>query len=404
MSLKPVFLTRRLGADKPLNVASMLEDIKALLPAIAADAAKVEAQRKPMDHHMQALADIGLYRFFVPKRFGGVEFPLTAFVDVGLLLAQACPSTAWTTTFCMEHNWMFAQLPLEAQEEVFSKVPWVIAPGVINLGGIAELTSEGFHLAGRWLWGTGVMHSDWALLSGIVQDTNKNTKEIRLFAVPMDKVEIIDTWHMDGMAGTGSHDLVVHEAIVPERFSTTVAGMTFGRGAGALALDSPMFRMPMMPILYLAAGAPAIGAARGALNSFVTRAPERQKFGSKQKQSDSVATQTLIGQVKAQIDTAEVIARQVATECMAWGEAEEICPLEVRVRHRLLMNQAVRLARDGIRDLFENSGAIAHRNDQALQRFHRDIHTISAHAVFDMAVIAEQAGRLELGMPLTAPL
>ncbi|MBM4203880.1 MAG: hypothetical protein FJ194_06985 [Gammaproteobacteria bacterium] len=54
MSLKPVFLTRRLGADKPLNVASMLEDIKALLPAIAADTAKVEAQRKPMDHHIKA--------------------------------------------------------------------------------------------------------------------------------------------------------------------------------------------------------------------------------------------------------------------------------------------------------------------------------------------------------------
>ncbi len=117
----------------------MLADVRSLLPAIAADAAAVEKQRKPMDHHMQALADIGLYRFFVPKRFGGVEYPLTTFVDVGLMLAEACTSTAWATTFCMEHNWMLSQFPMEAQVEIFSEVPWVIAPGTIAITGFPSL-------------------------------------------------------------------------------------------------------------------------------------------------------------------------------------------------------------------------------------------------------------------------
>lgn len=400
MSLRPVALARQLHAAKPLGVEAMLEDIRALLPAIAADAAEVEKQRKPMDHHMQALADIGLYRFFVPRRFGGVEFPLTAFVDVGILLAEACASTAWTTTFCMEHNWMFAQLPIEAQEEVFSRVPWVIAPGTNAITGFADATPDGYVLTGRWAWGTGVMHADWALLSGMVNET----REIRLFAVPMADVEIIDTWHMDGMAGTGSHDLAVDHVRVPARYSQTVGAMTLGRGGGAMAHGSPMFRMPMMPILYLAAGAPAIGVARGALKRFVARAPERQKFGTRQKQSESVATHVLVGRTRALIDSAEVIARQVAMECMAWGEREEVCPLPERIRHRLLMNQVVRMARDAVRDLYEHSGANAHRTDEPLQRSHRDIHTIAAHAVFDMEVIAEQTGRVELGLPTTLPL
>ncbi len=244
------------------------------------------------------------------------------------------------------------------------------------------------------------MHSDWALVSGLI----KETKEVRLFAVPIEQVEIIDTWHMDGMAGTGSHDMAVNNIFVATRHSQTVSAMTIGRGEGALAHGTAMFRMPMMPILYLAAGAPAIGAARGALKRFIERAPERQKFGSRQKQSESVVTQVLVGKSKALIDAAEVIAKQVALECMAWGEADDICPLPERMRYRLLVNQAVRMVRDAVRDLFENSGANAHRDDEPLQRIHRDIHTISAHAVFDMDVVAEQFGRLALGMETTIPL
>jgi alkylation response protein AidB-like acyl-CoA dehydrogenase len=400
MSLKPTYISRQLGATKPLSVESMLAEVRSLLPAIAADAAAVEKQRKPMDQHMQALADIGLYRFFVPKRFGGVEYPLTAFVDVGIMLAEACTSTAWATTFCMEHNWMLSQFPLEAQEEVFAEVPWVIAPGTIAITGFADTVEGGFSLTGRWAWGTGVMHADWALVSGLVRET----REVRLFAVPIGDVEILDTWNMDGMAGTGSHDMAVNALFVPTRYSQAVGAMTIGRGTGAYSHGTPMFRMPMMPILYLAAGAPAIGAARRALNRFVERAPQRQKFGSRQKQSEGPATHILIGKAKAMIDSAELIARQVAKECMDWGESNEVCPLPERIRHRLLMNQAVRLARDAVRDLFENSGATSHRDDDPLQRIHRDIHTIAAHAVFDMDVIAEQTGRTLLGMETTIPL
>jgi alkylation response protein AidB-like acyl-CoA dehydrogenase len=244
------------------------------------------------------------------------------------------------------------------------------------------------------------MHADWALLSGRVNETG----EIRLFAVPMADVEIIDTWHMDGMAGTGSHDLAVDRVRVPTRYSQTVGAMTLGRGGGALTHGSPMFRMPMMPILYLAAGAPAIGVARGALKHFIARAGQRRKTGSQQKQSESATTHVLIGRTRALIDAAEVIARQVAAECMAWGEREEVCPLPERIRHRLLMSQVVRMARDAVRDLYEHSGANAHRDHEPLQRSHRDIHTIAAHAVFDMEAIAEQAGRTALGLSTTLPL
>ena len=160
----------------------------------------------------------------------------------------------------------------------------------------------------------------------------------------------------------------------------------------------------MMPILYLAAGVPAVGAARTALQRFVERAPLRTKFGSSTRQSEAPDTHIRIGMAQGRIEIAELICRQVAAETMAWGERADTCPLPERARHRLLMTQAVRMARDVVRDLFEASGANAHALAEPLQRIHRDIHTIAAHAVFDVEAIAEQVGRVALGMSPTMRL
>ncbi len=386
------------GGDS--DPGELIAALRELAPALAATAGETERQRQPLDANIDAIAATGAFRFFVPRRFGGFEYPLDAFVDTGLLLGEACASTAWVTTFCMEHNWMLAQFPQQAQEEIFGANPYVIAPGAISPNGRAVARGDGYVLNGRWQWGTGVMHADWALLSGIVEETG----ELRLFALPIDAVEIIDTWHVDGMAGTGSNDMQVRDAFVPAYRSQSVLAMSVGRATGAQWHGTPMYRMPMMPILGLAAGVPAIGAARGALERFAQRATTRTSFGSTVKQMDRTDTQIRIGWAKGRLDTAELIARQVAAECTRWGHDPEICPLDQRVRHRVLLAQAVRLARDVVRDLFEASGAGAHLSSEPLQRIHRDVHTIASHTVFDCDLIAEQYGRLELGLAASVPV
>jgi alkylation response protein AidB-like acyl-CoA dehydrogenase len=149
---------------------------------------------------------------------------------------------------------------------------------------------------------------------------------------------------------------------------------------------------------------PAIGAARCALRRFAERATTRTMFGSTTRQADRADAQIRIGNARGRLDTAELMARQVATECSRWGNEQTTCPVDERVRHRVLMAQAVRLARDVVRDLFEASGANAHLLGEPLQRIHRDVHTIASHAVFDCDVIAEQYGRLALGLSPSIPV
>lgn len=382
------------------DASALIAALRELTPSIAESAAETERRRKPLDANIEAIAATGAFRFFVPRRFGGFEYPLDAFVDVGLVLGEACTSTAWVTTFCMEHNWMLAQFPQRAQEEIFGAKPHVLAPATISPNGRAKVRADGYVLNGRWQWGTGVMHADWALLSGTVEGTG----ELKMFALPIGDVEVIDTWYVDGMAGTGSNDMQVRDVFVPGHRSQSIGSMSMGRTTGGEWHATPMYRMPMMPILLLAAGVPAIGAARAALKRFAQRAATRTSFGSTVRHADRTDTQIRLGSARGKLDAAELIARRVAAECARWGTQAEVCPIDQRVRHRVLMAQAVRTARDVVRDLFEASGAGAHLAAEPLQRIHRDVHTIASHTVFDCDLIAEQYGRLELGLAPSIPV
>jgi alkylation response protein AidB-like acyl-CoA dehydrogenase len=124
-------------------------------------------------------------------------------------------------------------------------------------------------------------------------------------------------------------------------------------------------------------------------------------FGSSETQADHPATHIRAGVAKTRIETAEVLARQVAAETMAWGERDEICGAEDRTRLRTRMAYAVRLCRDAVRDLYEASGANAQLTSSPMQRIHRDVHTIASHTVFDLESVAEQYGRLAFGMKPT---
>ena len=379
-----------------LSGPELLSRIQALAPLLLDNAEEAERIRKPVDEVMQALEDTGVFRFFVPRRFGGLELDLDTYVSIGIALGEGCTSTAWVTTFCMEHNWMLAQFAPKAQEEIFGSQPYIMAPGSIAMGGVAEPVDGGFELTGRWQWGTGVMHADWVLLSARVP--GDGPPDVRLFILPIDRVEVIDTWYVDGMIGTGSNDIAAERVFVPEHHGQVVAQMMGGRGAGALWHDSPLFRIPMLPLLCLAAGVPAFGAAKRAVQIFRERLRKRVLFGSSTLQAEKPAAQIRLAHADVTMRGAEQIARAVAHELAPWGEREETCPPEIRARLRMQVGHVVRTCRDVVRDISAASGATAHRQPSALERIHRDVHTLAAHTVFDPDTSGELLGRLMLGM------
>lgn len=388
--------------EKAFSTAEVVERVRELAPLIAENAEQAERERKPVDKVIAALAETGVFKAFVPREFGGFEIDTDTFIDIGLAVGEACTSTGWITTFYMEHNWIFAQFPREAQQSIFGAQPYILAPASISPNGKAEVCEGGFRLNGRWSWGTGVMHADWIILNGITVGTD--SPEPRLFIVRRDQIEVEDVWYCDGMEGTGSNDMIASDLFVAEAYSEPLIPLSQGRGSGAIWHDSPSFRHPMMPLLAIAAATPALAAARRALALFTERVQSRVLFGTGGKQGARQAVQIRLGAIASQIHSAEVVLRSAGRDLQRWGGESEVCPPLERARMRLAIAQVVRSCRDAIIQIMEASGAGAHLKPHPMQRIHRDVNTLSCHTVFDLDIAAENYGLLLLGLDPTSPV
>ena len=366
----------------------LVERIRALTPTIAERSFEAEAQRRPLDEIIDALKATGVFRSFVAKRYGGYEIDMATYVDIGIAIAEADPSMGWITTFYMEHNWLLTMFAEELQDEIFGAQPFVLAPGSVNPSGRAVPNGDGtYTLAGHWTFGTGICHADWVLVSGTIE--GDETDAARSFLLPVEEVEVKDTWHVDGMAATGSRDMVVDDVVVPERRVSLMPPPHVFAKPG----DPYLHRIPIVPFLSLTAAIPALGAAKRALALFDARLSDRVMFGTRKTQSARVPTQVRLANLRVEVDFAETLLRDVAARIQAHADGRIDLDLLGQLHLRLGIAHIVRMCRDIVREIMQSSGSSVHYLDNELQRIHRDMHMMCAHTVFDIDLVAEGVGR-----------
>ncbi|MEK9725546.1 MAG: VOC family protein, partial [Rhodospirillaceae bacterium] len=175
-------------------------------PDIAARAEKAEKSRRIPKATLKDLEDTGLMGIVQPARVGGAELTYWDLLEATSILSEPCGSTGWVYVNIACHHWMIAMFPPEAQADVWTNGPaGYSATSVIYPCGKARKVKGGFELSGRWPFCSGVLHSDWIMLGGMIQ-TKGRAPEARLFLVPKTDVTLIDTWDVTGLAATGSLD------------------------------------------------------------------------------------------------------------------------------------------------------------------------------------------------------
>jgi 3-hydroxy-9,10-secoandrosta-1,3,5(10)-triene-9,17-dione monooxygenase len=388
-----------------LTPSILRERMIALKPLIASRARSVELNRRPDPEVWAALRKSGIFYMFVPKVFGGLEMTTEDLVDVMLPVAEACASTCWCATFSIEHNLGFAKgYPLEVQKRVFEQFPYIVAPGVPGPPGRADKVEGGYIVNAHWKWGSGVMNADWILGGVLLFDPAKADAppEIRNAMIPADRVKVPDSWHMSGMSGTGSNDIIAENVFVPEEF---VAKSPVAEGvAGAAGVhDTPLMRIPFQTLLAQTTMLPAVGAARAAVESAAERMSTRKVLGTETCYADKDSQQARIGEALTMVQSAEILLRDAARKVWAIGEKgtsefAERAALRAQFLHILQLCKQATLSAVGM------SGASAHGLDCPLQRNLRDILTMSNHALYDTDVVYEQHGRARLGLPGTDTL
>lgn len=385
-----------------MDEKTLIKNITDLAPMLEEHAAQAEAERKPVDSVMKAIEETQAYRYFVPRKFGGFEFSLEGFMDIGLTLGGADLSTAWVVTFCMEHNWLLGLYNPEAQAHIFGQQPYIIAPGALAPKGKATPVEGGYRLTGHWEWGTGVMHADWVMVGALTD--HDGPPELCMYTLPIKDARIKDTWHMSGMVGTGSNDIVIEDAFVPECLRQNLADMRAGDSPGAQFHQTATYRMPMLPVLGLTAAAPAVGCALKTVERFRERLIGRTVYGTADKQSERALAQSRLAHLTVRAKHTEQTLRKIAQDVSLWGHSGDVCPDIERAELRVRIGQVVREARNIVREVVEASGASAHNLSNPLGRALRDVETLSCHTVFDLDIATESYGRLLLGLPSNTPL
>lgn len=370
----------------------LVEQARGLATVFEEHARASEELRRPTDEAIRALRASDILRMMVPESYGGLGLDMDTFVEVILVLAEADASLSWVTSFYTEHNWMFALFPESFQSALFADRDFVLAPAAIAPNGGAEPVDGGFRLSGRWSWATGVMHGEWAIVGGIVP-RDDGVIDGRFFALDQADLRVEDVWFVDGMAGTGSNDVLIDGLVVPEERSVSIQEACEGRAPGAAIHDGLLYRTPMFPLLATAAAMPVIGQARRHVREFGERMKQRRLLGGA-LQADSAAAQVTLADVEVGAHGAELLLRDAVRELCA---RRDRATRTDRARLRARIATAVHRARDVLDTIARASGASAHRLDSPIQRALRDANTMTGHVVFDLPATYQMHGRALLG-------
>ncbi|OBG14115.1 acyl-CoA dehydrogenase [Mycolicibacterium celeriflavum] len=368
---------------------------------LAERAPEAERLRMLPSATVDELVASGLTDLLVPARYGGRQAPLPAILDPVRQMAHGCASSAWTIGFYILHNWMLALFDERAQEEAFATRPF-LAPAPLAPTGRGVPVDAGIRLTGRWSWATGVMHGNWIIVGALCGPENDlGAIYPALALLPIKDAVIDDVWHTDGMRATGSNDVVITDAFVPEHRLVRVADIYTGTAPGAALHDADTYRWPMVPALALLAAMPALGSAERVAQIYAERLSERILAYEGVTQKDKPIAQARLGEAEVRLRALRGLLADTVGELKTIVASGDSVPRPVRGAARMAAAHIVHESREVIGLLLEASGASAHFVDNPLQRIKRDVDVLAGHVVFDYDTSRELAGALRLGMKVS---
>ena len=388
------------ASPAPPSFEELRQRAEALVPVLRERAAKTEALRRLPDETIADLHRSGLFRMLQPARVGGSELPYTALVELAAIIGRGCGSTAWVLNNLASHHWMLGYWPKAAQDEIWGPSPdTLIGSAFIFPGGRARKVQGGFRLSGRWPFSSGVDPSAWNMIAGVVPDEQTGAGEYRVFLVPASDYSVVDTWYVSGLAGTGSKDVVVTAALVPEHRTLPTEAGKGGTHPGSAINPGVLFRLPWFALFGFVIASVSLGIAKGAIEQFV--AATRSKLGTYTGRSlaDFSTMQVHVAEAAALADAAEAVMLRDCAEAMRFAEAGKMPPMEDKVRWRRDGAYAARLCSKAVDIIFAAAGGGAIYESNPLQRAFRDIHAANGHFGVNWDANAINYGRVALGLP-----
>lgn len=348
------------------------DDFQQLLAEIRerARSGEFDGQKCISQDIIERFRTLGVYRALVPKRFGGSECSPAEFCRMVEDISHADGSAGWVASFGMSPVYLSA-LPLATIEKIYANGPDVVFAGGIFPPQPAVFVDGGLQVKGRWKFSSGCMGAS-LIGVGIAPKNGDMLGLPRLAVMPREKVRIEQTWDVVGLVGTGSHDVVVDDVVVPEEW-------TFVRG-GPSNLSEPFFRYPSLSFATQVLSVVGLGVARAALDELSGMASGRISVTGAPSLSDRPLAQVEMAKAEAALRSARAWFYQAIDDAWASVLAGDAVSVEQTNMLRLSSTHATRVAADVARSAQMLSGMSGVYRSSPLSRFVNDAQVITQHA------------------------
>lgn len=371
-----------------------------MIPMLRERADACEKARMVPKETIKAFQEAGFFKILQPKRWGGYEMHPNVLNRVLIELARGCPSSSWNVMVLGVHPFEVGLLPEQVGDELWGEDNTRLVSSSYAPFGTVDVVEGGYRLNGEWLTSSGCDHAEGGtFLGGRVLENGEMV--FRSFWVQRDQIEeIIDDWHVVGLAGTGSKKLVIKDVFVPA-YRSHVIGAYDQESHGHV---ENLYKVPFFFVFYAAVSSVLIGMARGMSDLYVEHMVPRQNLNQAVGAAvNDPFIKYRLGEAEAKITAAEARVLSNTEEAWRYASRGELVPTDVRVRHFATNQFTGGDCFDAAHMIFKKTSTRGVWLNNPMQRQMRDILVGANHITQNQDNIGDLLGGQLLGNPLPQP-
>ena len=377
--------------------AAVADRIDAIASVIAAHADQAEREARLPEVVARTMARAGLYRLSAPAEVGGGEaHPFTQILAIEKV-SMIDGAAGWNLMIGMETLGILSGGLTKKQAQTLLASPEVIISGALNPKGTAEAVDGGFQVSGQWPFASGCHNADYFVGQCILTNNGKHLRnpdgspQFTQVFVPRKDYDIVETWDVDGLRGSGSHDVRITDKFVARFWSASLAQeKRFATG--------PLFHLPLYSRLAYNKVGVATGIARAAINAFRAHAIEKTPRGSARPLAEREDAHLAIAQAEVILRSARAYTFEAVGDLWETIVDGERAADEQRALLRLACTHAASEAVRAVSIVHEVAGSTANFRTNPLSRCFRDVQVVRQHIMVSPQWMAA-GGRVLLGQP-----
>ena len=375
---------------------------KAMIPVLAQRAEAQSQARRILPETMAELKKAGFFRVLQPKRWGGYEMDPSVFAEIQIALAQGDMSTGWVYGVVGVHNYQLAMFDDRAAQDVWGQDSGTLIASTYMPTGRATPVEGGWRFSGKWKFSSGCEHCQWIFLGGLTQKDEATGKggDYCTFLLPRSDFEIVDTWQVMGLRGTGSQDIEVKDVFVPDYRVHKVADAYLGTSPGNKVNTGPLYLYPFVQVFFRAVSNGCIGGLQAMLDAFRAYGAARITTTGSSTAKDPDA-QLVCAEAAAAIDEMKMTLHRnfnVLDECARAGKQATI---EQRLLFRYQTSAVAERAEQIATKMFKCTGGSGLFETQPFGRIYADLIAARQHVANQSQITGRGYGAVLLGLENT---